>query len=268
LKKKGVTCTRADECATGHCVDGTCCDLACGGQCEACDVKGSEGTCTPVVGKPHTPRSTCDSKADNDCAKAQCDGKARDKCNGFVNAGTVSCGVDSCTTDKRFQKKGTCDGAGGCARPDPKPCTPYVCDATAPSGCKTACVTDADCAESFKCDAGVCVQGAHCSDDQLSSIDKSGTSKLCTPYLCNSDGKCATSCGSSADCVAGSVCDEDVKACIVVQNGAADETSGGCGCETGPGDTSHPKTFAGMLAALFALAAVRKRPRRGRTPRA
>jgi hypothetical protein len=260
LKKKGITCTRGDECATGHCVDGTCCDTACGGQCEACDVGGSEGTCTPVVGKPHTGRSTCDDKADTDCAKAQCDGKTRDKCAGFANGGTVSCGVDSCTTDKRFQKKGTCDGVGGCTVPDPKPCTPYVCDATSPTGCKTACTADTDCAADYKCDTGVCIQGAKCSDDLLSSIDKTGTAKACTPYRCGADGKCATSCGSSDDCAPGTVCDDTVKACVVVQDNTAGDQGGGCGCEVVGGGSSTSKALGGgMFAALLALGMARRK---------
>ena len=42
-----VTCLSPDECDSGACVDGFCCDRACDGDCEACNVTGVEGTCSP-----------------------------------------------------------------------------------------------------------------------------------------------------------------------------------------------------------------------------
>jgi hypothetical protein len=38
----------ATNCPTGHVVDGFCCDSACSGNCDKCNVAGSEGTCTNV----------------------------------------------------------------------------------------------------------------------------------------------------------------------------------------------------------------------------
>jgi hypothetical protein len=47
----GARCTNAASCTrdgrAGYCVDGTCCDRACDGTCEACDVPGKLGVCTP-----------------------------------------------------------------------------------------------------------------------------------------------------------------------------------------------------------------------------
>ena len=49
-----TTCTMASQCATGFCVDGYCCNSACGGgvttDCQACNVTGAEGTCSPQTG--------------------------------------------------------------------------------------------------------------------------------------------------------------------------------------------------------------------------
>jgi hypothetical protein len=42
-----VTCVSPDQCASGACVDGFCCDRACDGDCEACNVAGVEGICSP-----------------------------------------------------------------------------------------------------------------------------------------------------------------------------------------------------------------------------
>jgi hypothetical protein len=41
------------NCPSGYCVDGYCCDYACTGECEACNLGGSQGTCTN--------RNQCDS---------------------------------------------------------------------------------------------------------------------------------------------------------------------------------------------------------------
>ncbi|MBI2396151.1 MAG: hypothetical protein HYV09_41695, partial [Deltaproteobacteria bacterium] len=60
-KAQGASCNLAADCksgscracATGNCVDGYCCNTACGGQCQACDVTGALGTCVTVTGAVH-----------------------------------------------------------------------------------------------------------------------------------------------------------------------------------------------------------------------
>lgn len=210
-------------------MDGVCCDLACDGQCEACNVKGSEGACTPVTGDPHTPRAACDALPATDCAKTTCDGASRTSCAGWANVATTSCGADACTPDKKLQQKGHCDGKGGCQKPDPIACGDYVCDTTA-NACKTSCAADTDCASTFKCDtaAGKCVQGSTCSADKTKSIDKTGASTDCAPYMCGTDGSCLKQCATTEDCVVGSSCDTVVHACVVTNSTATTTSSGGC----------------------------------------
>ncbi|MGZ3452082.1 MAG: MYXO-CTERM sorting domain-containing protein [Polyangiales bacterium] len=261
LKTKGVACTAAGDCATGHCVDGVCCDTPCDGQCEACDVKGSEGACTPVVGPPHSTRAACDSLGDTDCAKAQCNGDARDKCAGFKNGPTTACGMASCTMTKALQKTGGCDGKGSCSMPEPTSCVEYGCDPAVPA-CRTTCTTNDDCATDFVCDkdSSKCVQGAHCNADRTESIDKTGASSPCTPYRCGTDGRCGKQCGTTDDCAPGSVCDSTTLACVVVQTTTAD-SGGGCGCATpGQGNTGRSVTALGLL--LAGLVGVRRKRRR------
>jgi hypothetical protein len=43
----GTACDREEVCASGFCTDGVCCGTSCDGTCEACNVTGAEGTCTP-----------------------------------------------------------------------------------------------------------------------------------------------------------------------------------------------------------------------------
>ncbi|WP_437600411.1 hypothetical protein [Sorangium sp. So ce590] len=44
----GEECTDAADCGSGSCVDGVCCDTGCDSACQACNVEGSEGTCSNV----------------------------------------------------------------------------------------------------------------------------------------------------------------------------------------------------------------------------
>ena len=45
-KSNGSTCAQQNECQSDFCVDGFCCNTACGGECDSCNANGSEGTCT------------------------------------------------------------------------------------------------------------------------------------------------------------------------------------------------------------------------------
>jgi hypothetical protein len=44
----GTACTGANQCTSGNCVDGVCCDMACGGAQRACHAEGTVGTCSDV----------------------------------------------------------------------------------------------------------------------------------------------------------------------------------------------------------------------------
>lgn len=94
-KANGESCTADSDCSSGHCVDGYCCDTACGTVCEACDVSGSEGTCTdvPVDTDPH---DDCDSACVDSCEDktGDCDGAGACK-TAYCSAGTA-CSATTC----------------------------------------------------------------------------------------------------------------------------------------------------------------------------
>lgn len=48
----GEACTTSSQCASMFCVDGVCCDEACDGPNEVCNVPGREGTCLPETTAP------------------------------------------------------------------------------------------------------------------------------------------------------------------------------------------------------------------------
>lgn len=58
VKNLGVACLVGSECHSDICYDGVCCDVSCNGGCEACDLAGTAGLCTPHAG--HTdPEGAC-----------------------------------------------------------------------------------------------------------------------------------------------------------------------------------------------------------------
>jgi hypothetical protein len=191
LQANGAACAADGQCNSSVCVDGLCCDRACDGQCEACDVAGSAGTCKVVTGVPHGARTKCRAPGlgeDPACAES---------CNGTDKAckpaaTTVSCSVDACAAGTETHAS-TCDGAGKC-KDVPKSCGDYVCDAKA---CKTACASKADCPNpAHFCEAGKCIP------------------QQASGSACNRDVACATGLCVDGVCCA-SKCDGQCQACDV-----------------------------------------------------
>ena len=99
LAPDGEPCKSDDECDSQHCVDGVCCDTACGGgspdDCQACAVQDGaavDGTCGPISGAP-----LCREAAEGSCDAPE-----------FCNA------VDlECPPDLQLPDGDPCDG-GAC----------------------------------------------------------------------------------------------------------------------------------------------------------
>jgi MYXO-CTERM domain-containing protein len=107
----GEVCDREAQCTSGHCVDGFCCDTACGGTCEACNLTGSLGACSPhpdgTDPEDECPDNTCNGTGT--CNGADADGGTDD--GGADDGGTGDDGVD--TTGDTTDQDATGDGGGG-----------------------------------------------------------------------------------------------------------------------------------------------------------
>jgi hypothetical protein len=102
-RRNGEGCSVNNECASGICRDGFCCNSACTGQCESCASSNNRGTCVAVT----TPRTAC---AGSGACGGRCDGFNRATC---VYPGTAtSCGVPACTSNTFTTS--ACNANGSC----------------------------------------------------------------------------------------------------------------------------------------------------------
>ncbi|MGZ3454451.1 MAG: hypothetical protein ACXVEF_32895, partial [Polyangiales bacterium] len=267
-KPLGATCAADGECGKGHCVDNVCCDTACNGQCEACDVSGSVGTCSTVVsGAPHGSRTACSGTG---TCQAKCDGSSRTACGSPPGTSTV-CAAASCA-GSTYTATSFCDGLGTCAAPSTSSCGAYTCSGTT---CRSTCTVTGECNSGYVCKSGACVTtgapGTVCSDDAECTskhcVDAGGSGRVCcddascpTGSVCGaapgpSAGKCVKTdgqkCGDKTECGSGfcvdgmcceSLCGNQCEACNVM--GAEGKCSGVTGdphgsraaCDDGGGD--------------------------------
>jgi hypothetical protein len=147
---RGVACTSASTCASGFCVDGNCCNSACTGQCAACNVPGSGGTCTAVLGNPYPGRPACPLGNSNVCSPPQCDGANMNAC--AVPA--TPCGPPTCADPGSATGPQMCDPTGACGAPTTKiSCAPASCSGAGQCGSPNGCAGQ----------TGYCAPGAFCS---------------------------------------------------------------------------------------------------------
>jgi hypothetical protein len=171
----GTTCGCHEECGSGQCVDGVCCNNSCTGTCQACNVPGRAGTCSPVPdGTAPVVAGQCAAEAAASCGlDGLCDGSGG--CRRYPE-GTV-CDEGRCQGNQVVDIK-ACSG-GSCKATSTVSCSPYACDASN-RRCHGRCTNDAECAGA-KCEAGSCGQkplGAACvKADECES-------NICTDGVC------------------------------------------------------------------------------------
>ncbi len=187
-KVEGASCADGMECATLLCVDGRCCDRACDGLCEACDLGGSEGTCTWMPDQTD-PDAECPNREASTCGtEGTCDGQGGCR---LFGQGTP-CSVRACASLYASYPVDACDGAGACIDAGIVQCLPYLCDPVT-GGCRTTCGTSADCQAGYACAGTACLKA----DGQPCGADAECARGFCTDGVC-CDARCHGLCESCA----------------------------------------------------------------------
>ncbi len=160
----GSACGVNEECLSGFCADGVCCERECEGTCRACAEPGQEGQCVLVSGAPRGDRTGCatcnegvcagfeptgdECDVGTDCASGRCtDGFC---CERYCRGGCKSCGEPGL--------EGECAPISGDPRGDRDLC--IACNEGRCVGFESQgalCVEDTDCASGY-CTDGVCCE--------------------------------------------------------------------------------------------------------------
>jgi len=208
VAKKAVpeACEGNNQCVSGFCADGLCCSTACNTECEACNLAGSEGTCTfhPQDSDPEDDCTTCKvcngsgscvdvpNNADplNECSQQPavtcdddgvCDGQGACR----LWAANTVCVAPTCS-NATAQLTDSCDGLGTCVDGGSQSCSPYQC---ANTSCATTCMTDDGCVATHWCNTPVC------QPKKTLGIPCSGSNE-CQSGFCVDGVCCATACTS------------------------------------------------------------------------
>ena len=175
----GAACASNNDCASGFCSDGVCCNTACLGACVTCNVAGRLGTCVPSdAGRPD-PHGVCTDQGAASCGHdGTCDGAG-----GCANYSSgTQCLQPSCVGN-HISRAATCDGMGTCTSPGIQDCHPFRCVGDA---CTGSCQTDNDCDTGIACLNGSCgpkPTGASCA-----------AASECASYNCVDGVCCASAC--------------------------------------------------------------------------
>lgn len=188
LKELGLACGCHDECDSGSCVDGVCCSGKCDGTCQACNVPGKMGTCSPIpAGMSPVVVGQCKRDDVATCGfDGTCDGNGA--CRRYPDGTTCDKGVCDGATIKNSK---ACK-AGKCETGSNTVCSPFACNADNVQ-CFTECQADNQCAPGQQCKNGSCGKknlGAKCD-----------TAAQCESGFCADGVCCNTSCdGSCVSC--------------------------------------------------------------------
>jgi photosystem II stability/assembly factor-like uncharacterized protein len=176
--KPGRPCTSGAECPTGFCVDGVCCNSACGGgatnDCQACSVAAGgavDGTCTLAVSGTicRPAAAVCDIAATCDGSSPTCPSNA------FVAPGAQPAGCDGTRA---------CNGVGTCALASEQPCsTNAQCASNSCVGNVCSLANGATCTTGTDCGSGFCVDGV-CCNSACGAFSDSCPQTTCASGIC------------------------------------------------------------------------------------
>ena len=216
-KENGDTCTLGNECLSDNCIDGRCCNTACGGACKACNIANFLGQCVDIGGGQDpanecagalscTGNGACQLPPGQPCLTAsQCG-------SGFCVDG-VCCGTacaSICTSCNLAGAEGTCsplvagdDPDGECSGGNPS-CNGAGACGKAVNG--TPCVDNSGCT-SNQCIDGFCCDG-NCNGlcEACSAAKTGGTNGTCAPVTAGTDPDAECSTVPAPNCAAGNAC--------------------------------------------------------------
>ncbi len=189
--KNGQGCaTDGTLCASSFCVDGYCCNQACGGGCDVC-------------------ASSLGASANGTCTIEAAGGAGQDPgCAPYLCGGAASC-PSTCAADGDCVDASYCAADGTC---QPRKAQGLACDSVADcelAGCRVC--ASGNCVDGYCCDSA-CAGGCDtCAATPGTCSPRapgtSGTSPACGAYLCDgATGSCPTSCTLPTECAAGAVC--------------------------------------------------------------
>ncbi len=274
----GEACTDAAMCTSGQCVDGVCCNSACGDICHSCALEGSKGVCA-IADVGTDPRDDCPDDHVGTCGRdGVCDGSGA--CRHYP-IGAV-CQQQSCSGSTRTNAFRCSDGT--CSPTSGQPCDPYQCN---PGGndCLITCQTNDDCIAGSFCNNGscgrkplgaacttgddcnslICAQGVCCNNDCKGTCEScalTGAAGTCTPVpagedpleQCDDAGR--TTCGTDGTCdgkracrlyLSGTVCQDPT--CAGTTGTAQGRCDGAGSCAVAPPVTCGTCTSCVLTAA-------------------
>lgn len=167
----GTTCSVGSTCTSGNCVDGVCCNTACTGTCQGCNVGrtgSANGFCTNITAGVD-PDNEC--PGDAFCTAGACVAPNGTTCSVGANCSSGNC-VDgvccnsactgTCQACSAAKKGGGTDGSCGQVSPDTDP--DNECPGTAVCSSAGVCRNQNGtlCATASECLSGNCVDGVCC----------------------------------------------------------------------------------------------------------
>ncbi len=228
----GIACSTGSQCASGFCSDGVCCESACRGTCEACNLVGTAGKCTPVpdgqdpaLECPTDPLTVVDAGVDivdlvdaaigDASTDASDDGGVTDG-GGASDAGVTFALPETGVSTSDSPCAGSCNGQRACKYPGTeRTCGTTFCATPTTQG-RAACDTKGHClvgtetCETYSCADGSAGCKASCTSesDCQPSFFCDALSSTCKPKL--GDGSACTSLAQcqKGHCVEGVCCND------------------------------------------------------------
>ncbi|WP_245767251.1 choice-of-anchor A family protein [Stigmatella erecta] len=194
-RENGASCTSAQECSTGLCVDGVCCNSACEGACDACDLEGHLGTCSLVSSSVQcrSAAGACDVAEFCTGSSAACPMDAKKPASAECRGAEGACDVaehctgssNDCPVDGYASSTTQCRGAEGeCDVAEYCPGSGASCPANGVQASGVACTADSN-----ACTSDVCDGAGGCGHPLLPAGTACGSGQVC-----NAAGQCLNGC--------------------------------------------------------------------------